>query len=60
MGRNWLKYIQLDWENTFAIRTPKMNFLKGGLQQKIRNYIFFVSNDTMKGPESRKKIILKL
>ena len=56
MGRNWLKYIQLDWENTFAIRTPKMKLLKGRLATNNQN--FFVSNDTMKGPESRKKIIL--
>ena len=33
--------------------------LKGGLHQKIRNF-FFVSNDTMNGPESRKIIFLNI
>ena len=32
MGRNWLKYIHLNWKNIFAIRTAKMKLLNSLLQ----------------------------
>ena len=33
LGRNWLKYIRLDWNNIFAIRTAKMRPLNTLLQR---------------------------
>ena len=41
-------------EDTHLSATLACKCLKGGLHQKIRNF-FLVSNDTMKGTESRKK-----
>ena len=32
MGRNWLKYVHLNWKNVFAIRTAKMKPLNSLLQ----------------------------
>ena len=33
LGRNWLKYLRLDWNNIFSVRTAKMKPLHALLQQ---------------------------